>query len=196
MGCQQQSFDLSWSVTNMVCAQIPYGVYQFIDVCPSLLCFGDLQYSTDLPLDRYDRYVFCWLFWLHAGRSMPLILSPKFFQEEAWAQDSSKLHAMCAVIAEGDLLVKRTKMLQLKLTMYRSAGGLTSSEFGTSNEIKTTSGQAMKHWKAGLSAREALGSKMNHNYRTSTSTYPLQSNLLQLHQHSATEAFEPSFSIS
>ena len=95
-------------------------------------------------------------------------LSPKFFQE-AWAQDYSKLHAMCAVIAEGDL-VKRTKLLQLKLTMYRSAGGLTWSEFGTSNEIKTTSGQAMKHWKAGLSVREALGSKMKSEHIRTTIT--------------------------
>ena len=47
--------------------------------------------------------------------------------------------------------------------MYRSAGGITSSELGTSDEIKAieiTSGQVMKHWKDSLSAREALGSKM------------------------------------
>lgn len=60
---------------------------------------------------------------------------------------------MCAAIAEGDLAVKQT--------CCRSAGGLTSSELGTS-EIKAIeiTGQVMKHWKDSLSAREALGSKM------------------------------------
>ena len=61
---------------------------------------------------------------------------------------------MCAPIAEGDLAVKQT--------CCRSAGGLTSSELGTSEikAIEITSGQVMKHWKDSLSAREALGSKM------------------------------------
>ena len=54
----------------------------------------------------------------------------------------------------------QTNMLQFEVT-YRSAGGLTSSELGT-DEIKAIeiTGQVMKHWKDGLSVREALGSKM------------------------------------
>ena len=102
MGCQQQSFDLSWSVTDIVCAQIPLAVYPFIHVYPSLLRLGDLAYSTNLPIDRDSRYGFRWFCWLHAERSMPLFES-KFFQEEAWAQDSSKLHQCVQRLPRGIL---------------------------------------------------------------------------------------------